>query len=108
MSPSLSELNARVIKIEAIINEQISLRLEQVEKTINDTVIPGMNKADLDRTAMKADTAEILAFVSGVKKTGSLAVRYGPKIVTFGAGIFTAIGLGNPNLWAFVTKFFGG
>ena len=104
----LADLVGRVVKIEELINEQISARLEKVEKTINDILIPGMAKADEDRMAMKADTSEILAFVSGVKKTGSLAKRYGPKALTFGAGLFTAIGFGNPELWAFLAKFFVG
>lgn len=82
-------------------------RIEKVENMIEQTIVPDMEKANADRIAMKADTEQILAFVSGAQKAGSVAVRYGPKLITFGAGIFTAAGIGNPAVWKFVSGFFG-
>ena len=82
-------------------------RVAKVEHAIEKVILPDMEQAKLERAAMKDDTEQILAFVSGAQKAGSIAVRFGPKLITFGAGIFTAAGIGNPKVWAFVSGFFG-
>lgn len=62
-------------------------------------------EASLGKVA--ADTSEILAVLTATKSVAGFARKYGVRIITFGAGIFTAAGIGNPKVWAFISQFFG-
>lgn len=52
------------------------------------------------------NTAGILDAVTFSRNTFGYVRKYGPKAITFGAGIMTAAGLGNPKIWAYIGTFF--
>lgn len=58
--------------------------------------------------AAAENSAEILAIISYAKSSAGLVKKWGPHAIVFGAGLFTSAGVGNPNVWKFVTHFFGG
>lgn len=62
-------------------------------------------KANVETAAN--NSAEILAIISYAKSGAGLVKKWGPRAVVFGAGLFTSAGIGNPNVWKFVSHFFG-
>jgi len=82
-------------------------RVAKIEHTIETVIIPDMTIATRHREEIKQDLERVLAVVTGAEKVGGFVVRYGPKAITFGAGIMTAAGLGNPEVLKFVGSFFG-
>lgn len=94
----LDNLEARLTAIE---DEMATIKADIAEaKTAR-----GIMQDDL--VSMKNDTAKILDFLTGVDKIGGMARRHWRTILTFGCGIMTAAGLGNPDVIEYVRKFFG-
>lgn len=54
------------------------------------------------------NTAQLLSIATAAKGFVGFVKKYGPKTLTFGAGIMTAAGAGNPAIWRFIGSFFGG
>ncbi len=81
-------------------------RVAELERVHKEEILPAIKHGNEQRELMKQDVSKILAVVTGAEKVGSVVVRYGPKVITFGAGIMTAAGLGNPEVLKFITSFF--
>lgn len=56
---------------------------------------------------VNANTEEILRFVKGARKIAGITTKHWKTALVFGAGLMTSAGVGNPNVWRFVTQFFG-
>ena len=82
-------------------------RLEAVEKQIVEIILPDMVNAKEQREKIKSDLERALAILTGAEKVGGYVKQYGPKAITFGAGIMTAAGIGNQKVLSFITSFFG-
>lgn len=54
-----------------------------------------------------ASTQGVIDLHNNVSTLWEFARKHGPKIVTFGAGIMTAAGIGNPEVLKFISNFFG-
>lgn len=54
------------------------------------------------------NTSELLAVANATKTAYGFIRKHGPKAISFGAGIMTILGIGNPELWLYVRHFFGG
>lgn len=57
---------------------------------------------------VEQNTGEILAVLTGTKTAFGYVQRYGRRVIIFGAGVMTTAGFGNPDVWKFITHFFGG
>lgn len=55
---------------------------------------------------IKGNTDEILMVVKTGKAVGGFLYRWGPKVITFGAGAFTVLGVGNAKFWDFIRHLF--
>lgn len=93
----IADLAKRVEAVEGDITE--------VRSIINDKVLPEMQGAKTERLEMQQDLKTIIAIVSGAEKVGGFLARHGKVIVTFGAGLMTALGIGNPDVWRFISTF---
>jgi hypothetical protein len=54
------------------------------------------------------NTSELLAVANATKSIAGFVRKHGPKAISFGAGIMTILGVGNPQLWKYIGTFFGG
>lgn len=54
-----------------------------------------------------SNTAELLAIANATKTVAGIIRKHGPKAISFGAGIMTILGIGNPELWKYIGHFFG-
>jgi len=57
-------------------------------------------------TAIEENTAAIRDAVTFTKNGFGYVKKYGPKALTFGAGLMTAAGIGNPHILSFITQYF--
>jgi hypothetical protein len=64
--------------------------------------------AAADAAKAVANTAELLALANATKSLAGFVRKHGPKAISFGAGIMTILGIGNPELWKYISHFFGG
>jgi hypothetical protein len=87
--PAPRDLTRRVSVLERKV-EQIA----DIQKTQGETLV-----------TVVANTDEILAVVTGAKNAATFLGRHYKTILKFGAGFMTAIGMGNPKLWDFITNF---
>ena len=53
------------------------------------------------------NTKELLAIANATKGAIGFAKKHGPKLISFGCGVMTILGFGNPELWKYVSHFFG-
>lgn len=61
------------------------------------------------RSAKEAadNTRELLAIATATKGAIGFAKKHGPKVISFGCGVMTILGFGNPELWHYISNFFG-
>ena len=67
-----------------------------------------LTKLEGEMTSINNNTDEILKFVKGANKIWGIASKNWKAAIIFGAGIMTSAGIGNPQVWRFVSGFFGG
>jgi hypothetical protein len=60
-----------------------------------------------DAAKAVANTAELLAIANATRTVAGIIRKHGPKAISFGAGIMTILGIGNPELWKYIGHFFG-
>lgn len=82
-------------------------RVAKIEEKIEGYIMPTLQAGIEQREAIKQDVEKVLAIVSGAEKVGGFVKRNLPRAITFGAGIMTAAGVGNPEVLKFISTFFG-
>lgn len=86
--------------------ENLEHRIAVLEDTV--TAITGdVLNVKKDVLKVKDDTSEILAILTATRTGLGYAKKYGPRVITFGAGLATAAGMGNPKVTQFLSVFFG-
>lgn len=86
--------------------QQLEQRVSNVETVIKEQVLPHIENDEKIHKELRDGQAEILAWVSGAKKTTKFVRKYGAHAVTFTVGLMGAAGIGNPAVLAFISKFF--
>lgn len=71
------------------------------------TVAGDAAKAALSAAQAAEGVKELLGVANATKSVAGFVRKHGPKLISFGAGIMTILGVGNPELWKFVGHFFG-
>lgn len=66
-----------------------------------------VRSAAADAATAANNTAELLAIANATKSVAGFIRRHGPKAISFGCGVMTILGVGNPELWKYVGHFFG-
>lgn len=56
--------------------------------------------------SIEENTQQILGAITFTKNTAGYVSKYGPKALTFGAGLMTAAGIGNPHILSYITQYF--
>ena len=74
-------------------------RVLKLETDMSNHVLPKLQEID-------GKLSIIVDVVTATKTIRDYAVKYGAKTITFGAGVMTAAGIGNPKVMAFIVSFF--
>jgi hypothetical protein len=77
-------------------------RMDSIEKRVGALETTVKTKLDI----IENNTRELLGAFTFTKNTAGYITKYGPKVMTFGAGLMTAVGVGNPKLWQYISTFF--
>lgn len=91
--------------------EAIEGRLDELENKMTDHITATAQQYQTLKSEMQVvvdNSAEILAVLTAAKKVGGIAVKHWKTAIIFGAGVMSAAGFGNPEVWAFINKFLGG
>ena len=81
-------------------------RMFQVEQGLGDVRTVAL-AANRNAAEAAANTRELLAIANATKGAIGFAKKHGPKLISFGCGVMTILGFGNPELWKYVSGFFG-
>jgi len=74
-------------------------RIDSIEKSVNELHTKVDRSIELQETVISLATA--YNGISGFIR------KHGSKAVSFGAGIMSVAGIGNPAVWKFISTFFG-
>lgn len=93
----------------AVIEEDLAKVKKDIHVAKNEAMKTDKRLTDVeaDLKTVKNNTVEILSFVDGGKKVFGFAKKHWKTGLTFGAGLMTAAGIGNPKILTFISTYFG-
>jgi hypothetical protein len=100
----LTEVEKRCLAVE----QDLAQVKTDVHKIKNTQQIAAGEMTTLKSTVaqVKTNTDQILSVVDGGKKVFGFAMKHWKTALTFGAGLMTAAGIGNPEMTKFISDFF--
>ena len=84
--------------------KSVADRIDNMEKGFNARLLV----VEKGFSSMKTEVDEILSIAKTLKTGTTFIAKHGKTIITFGAGLMTAAGVGNPLIWEYILKYFGG
>lgn len=96
MDERVKALEDRVGAVEAKLDKHIGITVRQYSAL----------KQQADTVAKNSE--EILSVITGAKRIWGVTTKHWRSAILFGAGVMTSLGVGNPELLKFVTRFFSG
>lgn len=58
-----------------------------------------------DVSSIKENTDLVVDVLTATKTVSGFLRKHGPRMVAFGTGIATTLGIGNPSVWKFIANF---
>lgn len=100
----LTAIETRVHTIETYLEEV----KDYIHKAKNEAMktVRRLTVVEANLKTVKDNTVEIISLVDGGKKIFGFAKKHWKTALTFGAGLMTALGIGNPELTKFFYTFF--
>ena len=58
-----------------------------------------------DIVSIKDNTELVVDGLTATKTVGGFLHKHGPRLIAFATGIMATLGIGNPNMWKFISSF---